>query len=759
VSDDSAAAATDAVATYLEWPDVVRFVDTEPLEQVVELTIGLAAQTDLALAIVDHGLRRFGPQSSLVELRAQLLLHDERPYQALDAALWCLELSPDSAEALRVKVVAQLSTRQYRAMLETLDVMIERGLVDGNDSEVFDLRVRSLIALEDLETADAVVGAWMAEHPDDPKALAAEARRLQRVDEPKRALELLDRLVELMPGDASVLEQRSGVHIDAQNYELALADADAVLAINPDSYAALAHKGEALRMCGRSEEAEPVLRLALTHDPSNAWARGTLGQVVLANGRADEALDVLDQALADDPSMNWARASRAEALRSLGRYEEAIEEADRAGPDQRAGMSAKAESLRLLGRYREALDVLDDALARLAPTAFLVGTRGQVLTSLERYDEAVAELRAATSLPGGDAVWIRSSLADALRMVGEYDEALAVADAVIAEQPDDRSTLAGRAETLRMLGRLDESIAAADALLRVDPQDWWLAGCRARALFDAGRFAEALAAAQDVLSINPDTEFSLLTAVMAHNQLDESTAALDAARRLRTIAGADDAVGAEQEALSPLLLGRPGEAFDAAATVPASTASLHYYRGAALVRLGRLAEAEVELRAAIAAEESPWSLAELSDCLELGVVRAGRARASVTEAADLARRAIEIAESGSYGADAFVPAAWCLLKMGDGEGGLRYLKLAPSDLTTRFSTLMAQLIGTPHLPIDDALTRWIEDLRRHPDAGRRWGILDEARYSIALAGELGFATTDQLTVLRRRLDTDTRELP
>jgi protein O-GlcNAc transferase len=153
---------------------------------------------------------------------------------------------------------------------------------------------------------------------------------------------------------------------------------------------------------GRLAEAGALLQAALDDAPQDAGPRQLLASIALRQGRAADALAQLE-AIAGEPSADTL-FMRAEALTALARVEEAL---------------AAYESLR----------------ARFPAFAAGHAAHGTLLSSLGRWDDAVAALREADRLGPGSAA-ILNNLGNALKEIGEMRAALRCFEAALASAPE-----------------------------------------------------------------------------------------------------------------------------------------------------------------------------------------------------------------------------------------------------------------------------------------------------------------------------------
>ena len=129
-------------------------------------------------------------------------------------------------------------------------------------------------------------------------------------------------------------------------------------AIEMDPNHARSHNdlGEALRVLGRHEEAEPILKRAIELEPNLAYPYGNLGAVLHALNRDEEALDWLQQSLRLAGDRAIAHCDLGATLAWLNRHEEAIEHyrlAQQIQPDYPRATYSESLSLLTLGEFQE----------------------------------------------------------------------------------------------------------------------------------------------------------------------------------------------------------------------------------------------------------------------------------------------------------------------------------------------------------------------------------------------------------------------
>jgi tetratricopeptide (TPR) repeat protein len=179
--------------------------------------------------------------------------------------------------------------------------------------------------------------------------------------------------------------------------------------LKPGSAAAHYNLGTALTLAGRLAEATSQFRQALQIAPDYALAHNNLGDVLLRAGSSEEALEHFREALRLDPAYAQAYYNVGSLLRSRGELSAAIvqfQEAVRRKPDFTQALTSLAWLLA----------TAPDSALRRPPDAIVLAERAANLTG--RTD------------PGGLDV-----LAAAYAAAGQFDRAIATAQAALAMKP------------------------------------------------------------------------------------------------------------------------------------------------------------------------------------------------------------------------------------------------------------------------------------------------------------------------------------
>lgn len=334
----------------------------------------------------------------------------------------------------------------------------------------------------------------------------------------------------------------------------ALSIIDPIVKRYPDKPGPLIARADIYAELGKTEEALADLDHAIARDPLSASAYRVRAQLFERLGRYGEAIADCDAILALAPDDGPALLTRGKVRYTLRELDEAAEDLSRAAEKAANGqlrgtaLAWQGETLRMQRHYQEALSVLDQAVAAGPPSAFTLGTRGQVLTALGRHAEAVESLTAASQAHPSP-LWIHAALADLYRLDQRWDQALAELD-MAATAGETAYThfvrgliLSGQAKTgdaadelriawsmqqspeiaeeltrvLGLLGRrsaLEESLAVMDVTMADQTATRTLLTRRAETLRTLGHTPEALAAIDLLLTDDEDTSLLGLKALV-----------------------------------------------------------------------------------------------------------------------------------------------------------------------------------------------------------------------------------------------------
>jgi Flp pilus assembly protein TadD len=151
---------------------------------------------------------------------------------------------------------------------------------------------------------------------------------------------------------------------------------------------------------GRLDEAEPLYRQVLSHQPDHANALNQLGYLLFQKEQHQEALDLIQKAIAINPTSAEYRNNAGLALMGLGRMEEAVTEYNTAlefrqnFPEIHNNLG---NALAKLGRLADARQAINRALQLRPNLPAAWDNLGQISKLEQKYDQAIEAHRQAIS--------------------------------------------------------------------------------------------------------------------------------------------------------------------------------------------------------------------------------------------------------------------------------------------------------------------------------------------------------------------------
>lgn len=221
--------------------------------------------------------RRVGPGEEFFDAkrRAGTLLLDDGNYQGL-AALFndARQQAPGQAERLYLLQADLLFQRDQTDRV--LDVYNEALDIFPDSLTLQYSRAMTREAEGDIEAAERDLRAILSREPDNATILNALGYTLtQHTDRYAEAARLIERAIELSPGEAAILDSLGWVYFKLGRQHEALEYLQQAYQQLPDPEVA-AHLGETLWALERTEDATAVWRAALTQDPGNTIVTNTL---------------------------------------------------------------------------------------------------------------------------------------------------------------------------------------------------------------------------------------------------------------------------------------------------------------------------------------------------------------------------------------------------------------------------------------------------------------------------------------------------
>lgn len=172
-----------------------------------------------------------------------------------------------------------------------------------------------------------------------------------------KALETLQKVRTLRPGDASVWSDLGMIYQGLRQHEEARAHLQQAIELDPRNAGAHLNLGNVFSALGELDAAERHYKAAIKRDPKMTAGFNNLSRTLLIQGRAREGENRARQAIALEPKNALAHSHLAEALDRLGEQQQSLKAHQRAvalAPDRDTIRLAYIATLAAYGRLDEA---------------------------------------------------------------------------------------------------------------------------------------------------------------------------------------------------------------------------------------------------------------------------------------------------------------------------------------------------------------------------------------------------------------------
>ncbi|MBI3402489.1 MAG: tetratricopeptide repeat protein [Acidobacteria bacterium] len=220
------------------------------------------------------------------------------------------------------------------------------------------------------------------------------------------------------PSRVQLHDDVAALYLDLGREQESAAHFEASVRLKPESSAAHYNFATALTLAGRMDEAIGQYQQALRIRPDYAIAHNNLGSVLLRLGNPGEALQHFREALRLDPANAEAHYNVGSVFGSRGNFSEAI------------------------GSFREAVRLKPDWIPAVTSLAWLLATAPDA--ALHDANQAVRLAERAVALSGRKDARALDVLAAAYAAAGEFDRAVAAAQAALGLKPADPDAAAIR---------------------------------------------------------------------------------------------------------------------------------------------------------------------------------------------------------------------------------------------------------------------------------------------------------------------------
>jgi tetratricopeptide (TPR) repeat protein len=390
-------------------------------------------------------------------------LRKDNPEGALEYFDRALEKNPHLAQAYRGRAMALERLGDYDGALAACQQAIK--LEPEKASESLLTRSSAYVKLGKSGEAVADLSQLICLYPNETIYYRSRADAYKNLNRIEDALADLDYIVEkLDKADFLTYSQRSVIHFESQNFEAAIADFEAMLAIadTPENmrYPAYQLMGAAYREIGRYDEGIAAATLMIELSPNTVLGYSSRGLCFLKKDIFDKALSDYQRALELEPDNSYYEAI-ATCYFNLGQTSEALDAINKfipAMPDHAPGYRIRGLIYMRLRKRPEAVEDFTRYLETYADNALINNNIAWLKSFLGLYDEALVHINKA--MERADDATVHDTRGQVYWLMGNYEAALA--DYEQAQNLDNTHVgfQVGKIVALFSLGRKDEAIAA-----------------------------------------------------------------------------------------------------------------------------------------------------------------------------------------------------------------------------------------------------------------------------------------------------------
>lgn len=425
----------------------------------------------------------------------------------LEAARLWVALSPDSPEAHRVLAAVFIRQGRVQAAVHELETLL--AMADGNPEHAYPLLVEILARERDKQKALETMAQFMAQRPDDPRAVYAHASLAIRAGELERAAAVLSKHLAQHPEDRKALLLYTRVLQEQGKTSEALRYLGQVLAQEPDNPTYRMAYARLLVSANRFDDALVEFRTLAKQKPEDGDIRYALGLLLLQTNRLEEAEREFKTLIKLNKQVLTAKyylgqlAETREDLKTAVRYYREVDQ----GPHHVDAQVRIAVLLAKQDRYDEAREHLHGIQARdSSESVRLYLVESELLADGDKLAEAMVVYdRSLEEFPDHtDLLYARAMLAEKMDRLDILERDLR---AIIAREPNNAQALNALGYTLAdRTERYKEARGFIEQALKLKPDDYYVLDSMGWVLYRLGKPNEALTYLRRAAELSDDVE-------------------------------------------------------------------------------------------------------------------------------------------------------------------------------------------------------------------------------------------------------------
>ncbi len=310
---------------------------------------------------------------------------------------------------------------------------------------------------------------------------------------------------------ASAYNNRGNIYNDKGEHDLAIADFDKAIEINPKSALAYNGRGISNTNMGNYDKAIVNFDEAIRLDPREENPYNNRCLTWYSKGDFDRAIHDCDEAIRINSQFAMAYRNRGVAYDAKGDRDRAIADFDQAiriNPKYSDAYSHRGFAYETKGDYRRAIADYDEVI-RLAPKyAWARIARGRSYLKTGDTELAAADFDEAVRLNPEDPS-VYNNLAKVYKERGENDRAIAFLSEAIRVKPDSQAGYNARAWALFQVGKAEQARPDADKAVSLNGGNANIRDTRGHILLALGDASGALADFNEALRMEPNSISSL----------------------------------------------------------------------------------------------------------------------------------------------------------------------------------------------------------------------------------------------------------
>ncbi len=320
----------------------------------------------------------------------------------------------------------------------------------------------------------AVYEEELAQNPNDYNILLSRADEYYRHNEYIRALDDVNRALNLIPGADTELRLRAyvlraGINDQMNRYEDALTDLNSASALDPTSYAVMYQKANIEYTLGKYADAKEDYNKLVRINSRRPEPYLGLARIAVKENNLGIANEMLATAVNLDPNNSETYVRRANVRKQMGDHNGAVDDLVLALSTDNTNQKAMSALIEYGNtNYPAVMAGLSNAVQQAPQVGMYRYIRAVIAQAHCHYLAAIQDYKEILDKGIYNYHGIYASIAECQYCLGNYADALDFVDRALSMARDDSNHFVLRSQILRAMRRNDEAVKAAADALAVD---------------------------------------------------------------------------------------------------------------------------------------------------------------------------------------------------------------------------------------------------------------------------------------------------